>query len=490
MLLQMRVDWKQRAEAYRDEFVNTLESLLTINSVEDMSTASEGKPFGEGVAEALSFMLERGKRDGFVTKNLEGYVGFLEYGEGDEEVGVLAHIDVVPAGEGWKTPPFSPDVRDGRIYARGAIDDKGPLLAAFYALKIVRDSGLPLKRRIRLIIGTDEESGWLCMDKYAELERIPEIGFSPDGDFPIIHAEKGQINPVLILDREKESFDTFSTEPITWQLVMFRSGERINMVPDRAVARVMLLRGKESNKELEHIFDQVKNSYEQYLHINSIKGSINQEKDIVTFSLEGKAAHGSEPYNGLNAGLLLAQFLFKFPFTGKGAAFLKLLATTLWEDDYGEKLGLACEDTVSGKLTVNPGVLAYDQHTGAVVKLNIRYPATISVDERIARLRERVRELGWHVRELRSSKAHYVPAHDPVIQTLQRVYEEQTGEAATLLSVGGATYAKLMKRGVAFGAVFPGKKMTAHERDEYAEIDDLVKAMSIYAQAMYELANL
>lgn len=473
----MSPDWKEEASARIDSFVQDLKVFLAINSIEDMGTAKEGKPFGEGVARALEYLLERGAADGFRTKNVDGYAGVIEYGEGEEEVGVLVHVDVVTVGDGWTTPPFEPHVRDGKIYARGAIDDKGPALAAYYAMRIVADSGLPLSKRVRLIIGTDEESGWLCMKHFAEKENVPEIGFSPDSSFPMIHAEKGQINPTLTLPIQPEPGGGL-------RLLSFAAGDQGNSVPDKAVARIAAFPGQAAP------LASLQEGWEAFLHRHGVSGE--QEKtgaEEWQFTLRGKPAHGSTPQEGTNAGTLLASFLCRDAFAGSDFAFLSFLGKVLHEDYYGENLGMACEDEVSGKLTVNPGILRYHPEEGVSVRLNIRYPATISCDEYVEKLKSTVDGFGWTIAGLRTSKSHFVPKDHPVIRTLSRVYEEHTGLPAHLLSSGGATYAKIMSAGVAFGPLFPGKESVAHMADEYAEIDDLVKAMAIYAHAIYELAK-
>lgn len=477
----MKEYWEQQALAQKEAYVADLKSFLAINSIEDMSTATEGKPFGEGVAQALEAMLARGENDGFQTKNLEGYAGTIEYGDGEEEVGVLVHVDVVTVGEGWITPPFEPSIRDGKIYARGAIDDKGPTLAAYYALKMVKDSGLPLQKRVRFIIGTDEESGWLCMKYFAEHDQVPRIGFSPDSSFPMTHAEKGQINPTLTIPHHVPTGKANG-----WSLVSFVSGDQGNSVPDKAVAVINYDHEAKDEAALQEIVGQ----WREFLQMHRATGELEQtEVGQLQFSIAGKPAHGMEPFRGVNAGTLLASFLKTLSFEASEFSFLSLLSDILHEDHYGEQLHMACEDEVSGKLTVNAGILRYNQLEGGSVRLNIRYPATISCQEYVEKLERRVDELGWTISNLRTSKSHYVPKDHPVIETLSRVYEEHTGLPAHLLSSGGATYAKIMSAGVAFGPLFPGKESTAHLANEYAEIDHLLKAMAIYAHAIYELAK-
>ncbi|ELK40381.1 dipeptidase PepV [Brevibacillus agri] len=474
--------WKEQALLQKAAFVEDVKAFLSINSIEDMTTATAGKPFGEGVAAALESLLARGAQDGFWTKNLDGYAGTIELGDGEEEVGVLVHIDVVTVGEGWTTPPFEPTIRDGRLYARGALDDKGPALAAYYALRLVRDSGLALTKRVRLIIGTDEESGWLCMKHFMEHDRVPPIGFSPDSSFPMTHAEKGQINPTLTIAPTQGSADGEGR----LRLLSFVSGDQGNSVPDKAEAVVCL--GAAAGEQLA--LAQLASQWEQFLQEKATSGRMEQlAPDRLKFTVAGKPAHGMAPEEGVNAGTLLACFLRERSFEGSASSFLSLLSDIIHEDYYGQRLQLACEDDVSGKLTVNAGILRYSETDGGSVRLNIRYPATISCEEYVEKLKKRVAELGWTIDSLRTSKSHYVPKDHPVIQTLSKVYEEHTGQPATLLSSGGATYAKIMPYGVAFGPLFPGKESTAHLIDEYVEIDDLLRAMAIYAHAIYELAR-
>ncbi|USG64186.1 dipeptidase PepV [Brevibacillus ruminantium] len=477
----MSRDWKEKAFARQEEYLNKLVPLLAINSIEDLTTAAEGKPFGEGVAQALEYFLKLGEADGFRTKNLDGYAGYVEYGEGEEEVGVLVHVDVVTVGEGWTTPPFEPSIRDGKIYARGAIDDKGPALAAYYALKLVKESGLPLSKRIRFIIGTDEESGWLCMKHYAEVEKLPEIGFSPDASFPMIHAEKGQINPTLAVAPYQSQADSTA-----WVLHSFASGDQGNSVPEKVKAIVSMPLAAEARSTIQ----EIRESWQAHLARHGVTGEIQQQSDgTLCFEAKGKPAHGMEPHLGKNAGTIAAHFLHQFSFQGSDQAFLGFLSEVLHEDHWGEKLGLAVEDEVTGRLTVNAGIFSYDRAEGGSIRLNIRYPATIEPEEYVEKLKKRADELNLGISSLRTSRAHYVPKDHPVVQTLSRVYSKHTGEEAVLLSSGGATYAKSLKAGVAFGPLFPGKKSMAHLTDEYAEIDDLLRAIAIYAEAMYELAK-
>ncbi|HDR7375875.1 dipeptidase PepV [Bacillus toyonensis] len=465
------INWTEEVAKRKDDLIRDTQQFLQIKSVWEEESAKEGAPFGEGVEKALSFMLHKGELEGFSSKNLEGYAGHLEMGKGEELVGILCHVDVVPEGDGWTTPAYSADIREGKIFARGAIDDKGPTMAAYYAMKIVKELGLPLSKRVRMILGTDEESNWKCVDHYFKNEEMPTIGFAPDADFPIINAEKG-ISDIQVVQNGSEE------KKGVYELVSFESGRRLNMVPDFAKA---VITGEDVNA--------LTVAYEEYLKTSKKIGNSTIEGNTVTLQIEGISAHGSTPEKGENAGLLLANFLTTVSLDGKANAFATFAAETFTGDIFGEKATIAYKDEVSGSLTVNVGRLSYTKENGGNLGLNVRYPVTTNFEEMIAKLKEYVSIHGFEVADYSNSRPHHVDKDHVLIRTLQRVYEEQTGEKAELLAIGGGTYARSLKAGVAFGPLFPGKEELAHQKDEYIEIEDLLKATAIYAQAIHELAK-
>ncbi|ODA15944.1 dipeptidase PepV [Geobacillus thermoleovorans] len=469
----MNIDWMNEAKKRKDDLVRDVQALVRIPSVRDDQQAQPGAPFGPKVAQALEHMLRRGREEGFRVKNMDGFAGHIEMGHGEKLVGVLGHIDVVPPGDGWTMDPFAAEVRDGRLYGRGAIDDKGPTVAAFYAMKIIRDLGLPLGKRVRLIIGGDEESDWRCVEHYFRHEEMPDVGFAPDADFPIIHAEKG------IIDADLAYRPLESAEAEGLALASFRAGRRYNMVPDAAEA---VVEGAGWTEELLGL-------YEQFCRERGVKGSMRQSEGAVVFQLEGVSAHGAEPERGKNAGVYLAQFLASLPLDGRSRPFVQFVASAFFGDARGRRLGLAYRDEQSGDLTVNVGVLSYDRRHGGTIGLNIRYPVTADGEAIRRTLADAAAEHGFALSRFSDTKPHYIDPNHELVRTLQRVYEEQTGEPARLLAIGGGTYARALTAGVAFGALFPGRPDVAHQKDEYIEIDDLVKATAIYAQAIYELAK-
>ena len=469
-----KIDWKAEVEKRKDTILADLQGLLQIPSVLDEAKATAEAPFGAEVKRALDYMLELGQRDGFATKNTGHVAGHLETGKGKGLIGVLGHVDVVPAGDGWSDDPFSGVVKDDRIYARGAIDDKGPTIAAYYGMKIVKELGLPLEKRVRLIIGTDEESDWRCVDHYFKEEEMPEMGFAPDADFPIIIAEKGIADFDLVQDlMDKDE----NSAPIT--LLSFVSGLRYNMVPDHAKA---ILDIKDGNTDIIQLF-------EDFLDTQELNGKYYVESGYSIMELHGISAHGSEPDKGKNAGLLLANFLSTLPLDARGNEYMKAAVEFFFGDSRGRALGVAYQDEISGELTINVGKMVYNEHEGGKFGITMRYPVTFDQEEGKKMIQRKGKELHFQLGQYTNSDPHHVPEESPLIQTLQAVYEEQTGQNAELLAIGGGTYARSLDSGVAFGALFPGRPDVAHQKDEYMELADLWQATAIYAQAIYELAR-
>lgn len=466
------INWMDEVLKRKEDFLKDLQGLLQIKSVLDEAAAKPDAPLGQGVKDALDYMLNLGEKDGLITKNVGNLAGHLEMGEGEDLLGILGHVDVVPEGDGWSVDPYSAVVKDGKIYARGASDDKGPTIAAYYGMKIVKELGLPIEKRVRLIIGTDEESDWRCVDHYFEKEEMPSIGFVPDADFPIIYAEKGISDYDMVQPAESEQADT------KLQLLSFRSGRRYNMVPDFAEVHLKL-----HSEAVDVVQD-----YKEYLVKSGLNGDTSVKEDELVLTLVGKSAHGAEPRNGKNAGIFMAQFLQVLELDEPGKGFVGNVAA-FFNQSRGEVFGVSYHDEVSGDLTINVGIIKYNKESGGRIGLNMRYPVTFDIEEGKNKIQAVVQEKGLQLENFTDSKPAYVKKDDPLIQTLQKVYEEQTGEKADLLAIGGGTYARALDHGVAFGAQFPGREDVMHQKDEYAIVEDLLKATAIYAQAIYELVK-
>ena len=470
----MTVDWKQETEKRKAAYVEDLKALLAVESVRDDSQATPDAPLGPGPTAALVKMLAIAERDGFTTKNIDNIVGYIEIGpkDADEYVAILSHVDVMPAGEGWDTKPFEPVVTEDKIIARGASDDKGPGMSAYYAFKILSDLKVPLKRRVRLIFGTDEENDWTGMTRYFEVEPEPVFGFSPDAEYPIINGEKGNVQ--VIIKGE-------ATNGGTVKLVDFESGLRTNMVPGIARATV-----KSSHAE------KIVTEFQEFLVENpKVSGSTETDGEIIKFVLNGKQVHGAMPETGENAGTYLANFLQDFDFGGTAKSFLTYLGTPAHDDTVGEKFGVKYTDDVMGPLSMNVGIQKFIDGGEAFINFNFRYPKGITPDEIVDGLSSKLN--GWDVTPTivgHSQAPHYVAPSDPIVETLLRVYHDQTGLPAHDQVIGGGTYGRLMKRGVAYGALFPDSPDTMHQVNEFALLDDLYRSISIYAQAIAEITNL
>lgn len=463
-----KINWQEIVKDYQDDFLEDLFTLLKIDSTRDDDAATEEFPVGPGPVEALEAFLEIGKRDGFATENFDNWAGHIEFGEGEELMGVLGHVDVVPAGTGWDTDPFEPVIKDGKIYARGSSDDKGPTMAAYYAMKIIRDLDLPVSKRLRIIIGTDEETGWGCMDHYLKVAETPDFGFSPDAYFPIINGEKGNVSVNI-------AFKGGNGDAA--QLVSFDSGLRSNMVPQEAEAVI----------EVDDA-DKLVENFDQYIVANNLKGNAKVKAGKVVLQLTGKAAHGSTPEHGVNAGTHLATFLNDYDFGKDAKTFLNVAATYLHDSHKGEKLGIDHEDELMGHLSSNFGILKFNAGMGGSITANMRYPQGTNADEILSKFKETLKDENVECTfEGLGKEPHYVPTDDPLVKTLLDVYHKQTGLEAHEMVIGGGTYGRLLKRGVAFGAMFPDSVDTMHQANEFMALDDLMRAMAIYAESIYEL---
>lgn len=466
----MTINWQEEAKKYRDDYLKDLKELISIPSVRDDEHATDEYPLGEGPTNALLKFLSFGKRDGFVTKNLDNIVGYIEYGSGDQTMAMQSHADVMPAGDGWQTDPFTMTEKDGNVYGRGTSDDKGPGLAAYYGLRILKDHGVTPKMKIRLIIGTDEESQWTGMKHYFDVEPEPTFGFSPDAEFPLINGEKGN-----------STYETTfgHTNGDAYTLKNFNSGLRLNMVPGNATAMV-------ETDDNEGFVD----AFTDFLDKNAVSGDIKATPNGIAVHVIGKQAHAMEPKNGVNAGTYMAKFLSQFNFEGAAKNFIRFIADKLHDDSRATKIGAAHVDDVMGDLTINVGIMTFNEKDGGLVNTNFRYPKGTSDQEILDRLQTVAEKFGGTVKETENMGPHYVDPDDPIVKTLLHVYEAQTGTKDVQPEVvGGGTYARLMKRGVAFGALFPGTEDTMHQANEFQPINDLIKAMAIYGQSIYELTT-
>lgn len=464
----MNTELNKKVDGLKQELVESVQGVLRIKSVEEAPVGD--MPYGEGVVKALEYTLDLCEKLGFKTKNIDNYVGYAEYGEGEDYVGILGHLDVVPEGDGWVYPPYGAEIHDNRIYARGSLDDKGPTIAALYGLKAIKDAGLPLSKRVRIIFGTNEETGSKEIEYYLKKEKPPVSGFTPDAEYPIINGEKGITIFNLVKDLKKKPSNGIKIDYI-------KGGQRANMVPDYCEAGIIA----QNRETVINALNEFKKNHDYNITI--------EEKEKLIIKSVGVSAHGSMPQLGKNAIMQLFAFLETLNLGECDIAeFIKFMNKNAGFDPYGASFGVGLEDKVSGKLSFNIGTIVMDEYK-VNMELNLRYPVTCKLDDMMVPFNKRLEGTGIRVENFEHQEPLYFPVDHPLIKTLQSVYTDITGEEAKLLSIGGGTYAKEMPNIVAFGPIFPGKPDLDHQANEYIDIDELVLNTKIYANAIYELSK-
>ena len=462
----MTIDFKQEVLNHKEDLLKDLFDLLSVRSILGTDITEE-TPFGSGPREALDLILSFGKRDGYKTKLVENKAGHIEVGQGEELFGILGHVDVVPVVEAdWTSHPFKPEIRDGKIFARGSLDDKGPTMAAYYAVKLLDKLGVKWNKRVRVIVGSDEETGFRCVEAYFKHEEQPASGFTPDAMFPLVYAEKARAT----FDH-KLKFVSEDGE-YNYKLVKFNGGQVLNMVIASAKA------------ELEGEVADIKEKFEKFLEQEKLEGEVEIENTI-KLTLKGKAAHGSTPQYGINGATKLAEFLSTLGLDNNGKNFVNYIVEKLANDPFGEKLGINYADDEMGEATYNYGILEYDlERKIGVVSTDCRHPKKFDLVDRLNGINVDNIDI-----EVTSTKeAHYVPKDDELVTTLMDVYRKHTGDTKNdAFVLGGGTYARCLKKGVAFGLLFPGKEDTMHQANEYLEVEDLLLATAIYAEGIYKL---
>ncbi len=446
------MNFEKYANEHREEMLKDLEGLLRINTVLVEQPEVSEAPFGENLVKALEYVLNLGKKMGFKVKDVDHVAGHIEFGEGDEVIGILAHLDVVPAGEGWTNPPFEPTLIQDKLYARGALDDKGAVISSLYAMKAIKDAGIVLHKKIRLILGTDEETSSRGIKRYLEVEKTPDFAFSPDADFPLIYGEKGILSFDLTAQYEENN------------ILSFTSGDRYNVVPEKAT---VVLKEKSS-------------LYESYIKEHHYRGEMNQNQII----MYGKRAHGMQPEKGENAALRLATFCNQI-------AHHPLLEFTekYLMNDRGKDLGIDFYDPEMKELTMNVAVFDLKKEQGKI-GINLRYPIHWNVKENLEKIKKLAQPYHIHLEVISDSKPHYVNPNDPEVHILHQAYIQYTQDTQTpMMTIGGGTYARSLAKAVAFGPMFPNREDVVHQVDEYILISDFLKSMAIYASAILELGK-
>ena len=452
------MELEQILKNYEHDMISTLQKWVSVPSVRGESEPDA--PYGAEVRRMLDMAIKDCQDLGFETKTVGGYAGHAEMGQGEEKdtLGILAHLDVVPVGDGWDRDPFGGQILNNRIYGRGTSDDKGPAVAMLYAMKAIKDAGIPLKRKVRLVLGCSEESGGgEDMLRYSECVPMPHTGFSPDAVYPVINIEKGRAH--LRIEGK------CATDGL--QVVSIHAGTRVNVIPGYAEAIVY---GDASLVETVRLLD-----------LGFETGADQKEGGLVKIWTRGKLGHAAMPDSAANA---IGQLLILLRFLGvKGT--LAHLADRIGTDYDGHGLGIASEDALSGKLTACLTILNCENGIVSGV-MDIRSPLTVG-SENIAWLAQ----MSLPEEEVMcesSNRGHYVSDDCELVKSLLKAYEKVTGKKGRTYAIGGGTYASLLEEGVAFGATFEDEPDMAHQANEYMNIDSLYKNMRIFAAAILELA--
>ena len=456
------MELKEAVELRKDQLLTSLQESIRIRSVEDIPT--EDAPYGTGIRRCLDHALSTAAGLGFAVTDLDHQMGWCEYGEGEEMIAVLGHLDVVPEGEGWSFDPFGGEIKDGKLFGRGSMDDKGPTFAALYALAALRDTGLPLKRRIRILFGTNEETGSNDMKYYkSHGGELPVMGLTPDGEYPVINGEKGIINVDFRASYRQNG-------PVV--LKSIHGGSAPNVVPASASADLSCPEELAEKLQEESGDTIVCTPTEDGVHVEAM----------------GVSAHGAAPELGVNAIGLLLGFLDNLPLSGDLAVRIHFLAERIGLESDGKALGIALSDEPSGHLTFNLGTIQGDEKE-LTVRINYRYPVTKTYEDCAPAVNQAFAGAGFTRTKETHKACLYLPEDSELVQTLLRVYAEKTGLPAIPKSIGGGTYAKTIPNVVAFGPIFPGDEVREHKPDEFIEVDKLMENAQILAEALYQLAK-
>jgi len=432
----------EKLNELKPQMIETVRQLVRFDTVE---TAPVGDaPFGIGNKECLIYALKECEKLGMTTINCENYAGHADYGSGEEIFGILGHLDVVPAVEKtWIVPPYSGEILDGKIYGRGVLDDKGPMVACMYAVKALADAGYKFKRKVRLIFGCNEETGGLCMKHYFKKMPYPTLSFSPDANFPVINREKGMLGLVFNLGKLPD------------EITDFNAGLRKNIVPDECTVKL----SKTFKGEIDSAVEKTDCG------------------DYWLLTTKGVSAHGSLPKDGDNAIWKMIKALYKaFP-NNQGLRF----AAEKMCDYTGKAWGVNISDEPSGEITCNIGVARYENNE-LLFTVDVRHPVTYTCKQVIDMFREKSGEVKMTVKV--ESEPLFVPEDSYLVQELLRAYKEATGKESYAISIGGGTYSRNCDNCVAFGPEFPGMAAAIHQANECVDIEEFMEITKVYMKAI------
>ena len=462
-----------------DEYIDNLKNdivketcnLINIPSV-SIENDDPNMPFGKDANDALLYALNLGEQLGFRTKNIDGYCGYIEFGEGPNLLGIIGHLDVVPSSDGWDTDPFNATIKNGKIFGRGAIDDKGPVIASLYAMKTIKDN-LKINSRVRLILGINEEKSWKCIKHYKETQELPTIGFSPDADFPCIYAEKG-ITTIYL----KDDYLKYETLPLKITNIDCNNNA-INVVPKKCNITLEIDTSKISLKDVTNFIDTLLDDFD--ITYSILENSI----CLHSSGVQAHAAHPDLGKNAISPIIILLNKIFKhFGFTINLFDFFEKYINLEFN---GKSLGIDFEDE-SGKLTLNVGNFKFYENY-LQIGLNLRIPVNTEIETVTNLIHLKCTDFNLETYIAGVQNPLYVPKDNHLVKTLCDIYNKMTDSNLEPIAIGGGTYARAFKNCVSFGANFPGDTDMCHQANEFVDIDKLILSCKIYTEAIYELTK-
>lgn len=466
--------YKEKIDAYieehLDEMLEDICELCSINS--EKMPAEEDMPYGPGAAECLDTALDIAEGYGFDVTEYDGYVGCVDLNEQPRQLDILAHLDVVPAGEGWTvTEPFVPMVKDGRIYGRGTADDKGPAVAALYAMRAIKELKIPLKKNVRLILGTDEECGSSDIKHYYAVEKEAPMTFSPDASYPVINIEKGRLPGHFTA--------AFAPSDALPKLIKVDAGTKVNVVPgkSKAIAEGLDLAVVEAAAKAVEAE-------------TGISFALEPDGKQIMITAMGTGAHAARPQEGNNSLTGLLTLLTALPFAPCSQVDMlkKALALIPHGDVNGETLGVDMKDELSGRITLSFNVLKVDADS-LDGEFDSRVPICGNEENVLKVLKVKFAESGFNLLNDTMTPPHHVSGDSVFVKTLLKAYEDYSGLKGECQAIGGGTYVHDLKNGVAFGASLPDTDNKMHGADEFAVVDELVMSAKIFAQVIVELCS-
>lgn len=460
----MQQDIKAFFKAHEEEIKRDVKRIVDIKSVQ--GAPAPGAPFGEDVRRAQLEAMQMCREAGLEVVDVDGMVGYAHYGDADKYIGILSHLDVVPEGDDWSSPPYDVQERDGFLIGRGVMDDKGPFVISLWVVKYFMETKTPLRYGIRLIFGTNEESGMADMVYYHEKYGSPAFAFTPDSEFPVCHGEMGRYTADIVSPALGEGV-----------LRSLAGGVAPNVVADRALAAL----GEEHYDALE----------KSAAGRDDIK--LERKDGEIKVTAFGVSGHAGDPYKAVDANRKLLVFLLESGVLTEPERAAAQFVADITNGYDGDALGIACSDGKFPKLKIIGGMLAL-RDGRLVLNVDSRYPTAISPEEIESRIAERAAQTGFSVDLIDNKKPFYIEPDSPAIKTLVDTYNELSGDDEQPYLMAGGTYARIFDNAVAFGmeypnTVHPGWVGYAHMKDEAMNVAEALLSAEIFATAIERLQN-